>query len=503
MDETQIQFKPFIFPSLIFLFSLWIAIKILFPKPNTNKNPPPSPPKLPIIGNLHQLGSLTHKNLGSLARKHGPIMLLHFGSTPVLVASSADAAREITKTHDLIFASRPLNKVSRKLSYNGRDVVFAPYGESWRRAKSILMLQLLSNRRVQSYRLIREEETALLVKRILECSGPVNLSKMFSEFTNNGICRSAFGRKYSESENGKKFLDLVGEVSEVIGAVRAGLFVPWLRWIDRVSGFDEKVDRIAREMDEFLEGVMRERFREGFMERKEGDNFLDILLEIYSDSSGEVSVDDRVSIKAILLDVFAAGTDTTSVFLEWAMTELIQNPTVMQNLQNEVREIAKDNSNITEYELERMHYLKAVIKETFRYHPPVPLLVPRVASKDVKIKGYDVEAGTVVMINAWAIGRDVVSWNEPEKFKPERFLNSSIDFKGLNFEFVPFGTGRRACPGAAFAVATIEFVLASLVQKFDWKLGDGGQGENLDMSERPGITVHRDIPLIAVASLSK
>ncbi|XP_042009249.1 cytochrome P450 71A8-like [Salvia splendens] len=173
----------------------------------------------------------------------------------------------------------------------------------------------------------------------------------------------------------------------------------------------------------------------------------------------------------ILQDVFAAGTDTTSVFLEWAMTELLRNPTVMQNLQNEVREIAKDSSNITEYDLERMHYLKAVIKETLRYHPPVPLLVPRVASKDVKIKGYDVAAGNVVMINAWAIGRDSVSWNEPEEFKPEIFLNSSIDFKGLNFELVPFGMGRRACPGAAFAVATIEFVLASLVQKFDWKLG--------------------------------
>ncbi|XP_047975773.1 cytochrome P450 71A8-like [Salvia hispanica] len=499
MDETQIQF---ILPSLIFLFLLWITIKNLS---HTNKNPPPSPPKLPLIGNLHQLGSLPHKNLQSLARKHGPIMLLHFGPVPVLIASSADAAREITKTHDLIFASRPLNKVSQKLSYNGRDVVFAPYGEYWRRAKSVLMLQLLSGKRVQSYRLIREEETALLVKRILECSGPVNLSEMFSEFTNDGICRSAFGRKYSDSESGRKFLELVGEVSEVIGAVRAGEFLPWLSWMDRVSGFDGKVDRIAREMDEFLEGVMRERLgdREGFSEGKEGDNFLDILLGIYSDSNGEVSVDDTESIKAILLDVFAAGTDTTSVFLEWAMTELLRNPTVMQNLQNEVRETAKDSSNITEDDLERMHYLKAVIKETLRYHPPVPLLVPRVASKDVKIKGYDVAAGTVVMINAWAIGRDSVSWNEPEEFKPERFLNSSIDFKGLNFELVPFGMGRRACPGAAFAVATIEFVLASLVQKFDWKLDNGGQGGNLDMSERQGITVHRDIPLIAVASLSK
>lgn len=185
------------------------------------------------------------------------------------------------------------------------------------------------------------------------------------------------------------------------------------------------------------------------------------------------------------------------------MTELLRHPAIMQNLQSEVREIAEDKCSIIEYELERMHYLKAVIKETLRLHPPAPLLVPRVANKDVKIKGYDVVAGTVVMINAWAIGRDPVSWDEPEKFKPERFLNSSVDFKGLNFEFLPFGAGRRICPGAAFAIATMEFVLANLVQKFDWKLPDGAEGQNLDMRERPGITVHRDIPLIAVASLSR
>ncbi|XP_057787931.1 cytochrome P450 71A8-like [Salvia miltiorrhiza] len=503
MDETQIQIQPFVFPSLISLFLLWI-LKKLFPESNGNKNPPPSPPKLPVIGNLHQVGYLPHQNLGLLARKHGPMMLLHFGSVPVLVASSADAAREITRTHDLIFASRPLTKVTRKLSYDGRDVVFAPYGEYWRRAKSTVVLQLLNSRRVQSFRSIREEETALLVKNILECSGPVNLSKMFCEFTNDGICRAAFGRKFSESENGKKFLAVVGELGEVIGAVRVGEFVPWLSWIDRVSGFDKKVDRVAQEIDEFLDGIMRERLgnKEGFLKGKDGDNLLDILLGIYSDGRDEVSIDDRDSIKGLLLDVFAAGTDTTSILLEWAMTELFRHPTIMQNLQKEVREIVEDNSNIREYELERMHYLKAVMKETLRYHPPVPLLVPRVASKDVKIKGYDVVAGTVVMINAWAIGRDLVSWDEPEKFKPERFLNSSIDYKGLNFEFLPFGAGRRVCPGAAFAVATSELVLATLVQKFNWKLPEP-QGGNLDMRERPGITVRKDTPLIAVASLSK
>ncbi|KAL8547581.1 hypothetical protein ACS0TY_007054 [Phlomoides rotata] len=143
-----------------------------------------------------------------------------------------------------------------------------------------------------------------------------------------------------------------------------------------------------------------------------------------------------------------------------------------------------------------------MIKETLRQHPPVPLLVRRIAVEDVKIKGYDVSAKTMVMINAWAIGRDPASWDEPEKFKPERFLNSLIDYKCLDFEFIPFGAGRRGCPGISFAVVTMEFVLANLVQKFNWKLPNGIEEKDLDMSESPGVTFHRSVPLLAVASQS-
>nr|WET52767.1 cytochrome P450 71AU227 [Callicarpa americana] len=502
MDQTQLH--PFIFPTLISLLLLWSITKWFF-KSAGNKKLPPSPPKLPILGNLHQLGSLPHQNLQSLARKHGPLMLLHFGSVPVLIVSSADAAREIMRTHDLTLGSRPLYKAHKKLVYDGKDVVFAPYGEYWRQVRSIFVLQLLSNIRVESFRSIREEETALFMKKIRESSGPVNLTKMFSEFTNDGICRSAFGRKYGESENGKKFLQLLTELMELLGTISIGDFIPWLSWITRVNGFDKRVDNVAKRLDDFLEGVIQERMEipkgQGVLD-KNGENFVDIMLEIHNENTAGVSI-GRDIMKALVLDAFVGGTDTISTALEWVMTELLRHPTVMEKLQNEVREIAKDKQDITDNDFEKMHYLKAVIKEILRYHPPFPLLVPRVASKDVNIKGYDVSAGTVVMINAWAIGRDPTSWNEPEKFQPERFLNSSIDFKGLDFELIPFGTGRRGCPGIAFSVANIEIVLANLVQKFNWELPEGAEGKDLDMTERPGITVHRDIPLLALAIQSK
>lgn len=203
----------------------------------------------------------------------------------------------------------------------------------------------------------------------------------------------------------------------------------------------------------------------------------------------------------VLQDIFIGGTDTVSTALEWTMTELLRHPKVMEKLQGEVRGIVKQNGDIRDDDLKNMDYLKAVIKESLRYHPPVPLLAPRMAGKDVQLKGYDVSAGTTVMINAWTIGRDPFSWDEPEKFKPERFLNSPIDFKGLDFEFIPFGAGRRGCPGITFAVVTIELVLANLVHKFDWGLPSGVEGkDNLDMSETIGITVHKVVPLLALAS---
>ncbi|KAL8529923.1 hypothetical protein ACS0TY_007113 [Phlomoides rotata] len=383
-------------PFLISLFLSWCITKRLR-KSTEKKNLPPSPSKLPIIGNLHQIGLLPHRNLLSLARKHGPLMLLHFGSVPVLVVSSAEAAREIMRAHDLALADRPLTKVVKKFIYDGKNIGFAPYGEYWRQMRSVFTIHLLSSKRVQSFRFIREEETAVFVKKIRESSGPVDLSKMFAEFTCNGICRAALGRKYNESENGKKFLQLLTELMEDLGTINIDAFVPWLSWISRVNGFDKRVDKVAKELDEFLEGVIQERVKAS-TGGENGENFVDIMLEIHSDNTESFSIDEQC-IKAILVDVFVGGTDTSSTVLEWAMTELLRHPRVMEKLQAEVREIVKNKQGITDNDLEKMHYLKAVIKETFRFHPPVPLLIPRLARRDVIINGYSLRPKLVFTLS--------------------------------------------------------------------------------------------------------
>ncbi|XP_012829348.1 PREDICTED: cytochrome P450 71A8-like [Erythranthe guttata] len=488
------------------LFLLWSITKWLTKPSGKPKNFPPSPPTLPIIGNFHQLGQLPHRNLHLLAGKYGPLMLLHFGSVPVVVASSAEAAREIMKTHDLNFGSRPVYKAYKKLLYDCKNVSAAPYGESWRKAKGIFVLQLLSNKRVQSYRWIREEETALLVKKIEECcsssssgggraAAPVNLTRLFSELSVAGICRSAFG----ESENGKKFVESMTELMEQLGTINVGDFIPWLSWISRVNGFDKRVERVAKDMDYFLEGVIQEHLENPEKAGNNSESFVHILLRNYSSDASSI---DRERIKALVQDVVVGGTDTISSVLEWVMTELLRHPNVMEKLQNEVREIVGGKSIVTDDDLAKMDYMKAVIKETFRYHMPAPMLLPRVADKDVKIMGYDISAGTMVMTNAWAIGRDPDLWDEPEKFDPERFLNNtknkSMDFRGLDFELIPFGAGRRGCPGISFAAATIEFVLANLMLKFNWET----QGKDLDNTESSGLTAHRATPLFAVATRS-
>lgn len=200
--------------------------------------------------------------------------------------------------------------------------------------------------------------------------------------------------------------------------------------------------------------------------------------------------------------MFSAGTDTISTLLEWAMTELLRHPNIMKKLQEEIRRVACDKTNITKDDLGNLKYLPAVIKETLRLHPPIPLLVPRENRQDIKVKGYDIKAGTRVLINAWAIARDPTYWDQPEDFKPERFLNNEIDVKGNDFQLIPFGAGRRGCPGIVYAMAAGEVVLANLVHKFNWKLHGGGAGlENLDMFETFGLTMHRKTPLEAAATL--
>ncbi|GMN56898.1 hypothetical protein TIFTF001_026011 [Ficus carica] len=395
-------------------------------------------------------------------------------------------------------------KISHKLLYQARDISTAPYGEYWRQMRSVCVLQLLSAKRVHSFRNVREEETALLLEIIGDQSSssfPVNLSGMFGTLANDIICRVVLGRKYGGEGEVGGFKELLGEFMRLLGSFSVGDFIPWLWWVNRINGLDSRVERVAEAFDEFLDGVVDQHLEDSrkFIKGEEGKDVVDVLLGIQEDSEKDGFSMDRDSIKAVILDMFVGGTDTTYTVLEWAMAELLRHPRILKKLQDEVTEVSKGKPDISESDLDKMPYLKAVIKETLRLYSPIPLLAPRESSQDAKIKGFDIPAETMVIVNAWAIGRDRELWDEPEEFRPERFLNSAVDFKGNDgFQLIPFGGGRRSCPGVLFAMTTNELVLANLVHRFDWALPHGTKVEDLDMTECIGLIIHRKVPLLAI-----
>ncbi|XP_022987235.1 cytochrome P450 71A25-like [Cucurbita maxima] len=476
---------------------IWLLFRQKSSSQEEQSSPPSPPTKLPIFGHLLKLGSHPHITLQSYARRHGPLFLLHLGSKPTIVVSSSEIARDVMKTHDLVFANRPKSSISDKLLYNASDISAAPYGEYWRQMRSVGVLHLLSNKRVQSFRSVREEEVKLMIEKIQRNPISVNLTETFSGLTNNVVCRVALGAKYGVGEDWIKLRSLLLEFLELLGSFGVRDFIPWLGWIDGISGLDAKAKRVAKELDVFLDRVIQDHVDSENRDENSDKHMdlVDVLLWIQRNNSIGFPL-EMDSIKALILDMFSAGTDTTSTVLEWAMSELFKHPEAMKKLKSEIREISGDQY-VNEDDLDKMHYLKAVMKETLRLHPPIPLLVPRESTQCIKLRGYDIKPKTRVMINAWAIGRDPEVWEEAEEFRPERFMNSSIDFKGQDFELIPFGAGRRGCPGVEFATVINEIGLANLVHKFEWMLPSG---EDLDMTGAFGLTIHRKHPLVATAT---
>ncbi|KAF7080065.1 hypothetical protein CFC21_084204 [Triticum aestivum] len=471
---------------------------------------PPSPPSRPLVGHLHLMGSLPHRSLRELHARYGTdggLLFLRLGRRPTLVVSTAAAAADLYKNHDLAFASRVPSVPVDKLTYGCMNVSFAPYGDAWRRSKKMAVIHLLSPRRADSFGPVRAAEATALVagaRRAAEAGEAVELRELLYAYSNSVVTRAAAGAAGATAE---KMKELMGNSAAFMSGLQAedvlpGAAAKMVRW---ATGLEKRIDVQVEAWDKFLSEIMAEH-----LEKKRDDgalgaeeDFLDVLLRLRKEGTAGLELTDN-RIKSIIKDMILAGTETSSITLEWVMAELIGNPRVMAKLQDEVTRIANGKPAIEEDDLRRMEYLKAVLKEVLRLHPPAPLLVPHESTTAAVVQGYEIPAKTALFINAWAIARDPAAWGDAaEEFRPERFLDGAsatdVDVRGNDYQLLPFGAGRRICPAINFALPVLEIAVASLVRHFDWELP---AGTRLDMAETPGLVTPPLVPLRLVPKSS-
>ncbi|XP_060186531.1 premnaspirodiene oxygenase-like [Lycium barbarum] len=468
---------------------------------------PPGPWKLPFIGSLHHLalaGPLPHHGLTNLAKRYGPLMHLQLGEVLMIVISSPRMAKEVLKTHDLIFATRPKLTYADIVHYNSTDVVFSPYGAYWRQIRKICVLELLSAKMVNNFvSSICQDELLNMISSIrFKSDLPVNLTEKIIWFTSSVTCRSALGKICNEHQ--EKLIYLMKEILSLSIAVNLADFFPKWKFLHDLGGSKSRLLKVHGKVDEILEYVVNEHKLNRANGKKGNGEFgsedlIDVMLRVRESREQQLPITDE-NIKAIILDMFSAGSETTTTTINWAFAEMMKNPNVLAKAQAEVRQSLKGKKDFQQIDLDELKYLKLVIKETLRMHPPVPLFVPRECMEETKIDGYNIPLKARVLVNAWAIGRDPESWDDPESFCPERFENSPVDFTGNHHQFIPFSSGRRMCPGMLFGLANVGQLLAQLLYHFDWKLPNGQSHQSLDMTESPGVSATRKDDLILIAT---
>ncbi|GER47546.1 cytochrome P450 [Striga asiatica] len=493
---------------LLILFTIPLLFFLALSK-SRRKPYPPGPKGWPIIGNITMMDQLTHRGLANLAKHYGGILHLRMGFLHVVAIQSPDAARQVLQAHDNIFSNRPANIAISYLTYNRADMAFAHYGPFWRQMRKLCVIKLFSRKRAESWASVRDEVDRM-VRAVGGSAGrPVNVGELVFGLTRNIIYRAAFG---SSSEDGQDdFISILQEFSKLFGAFNLADFVPWVDRMD-LQGLNKRLVKARDLLDGFIDSIIDEH-----IERKNGlgragpngdSDMVDELLAFYGgddvakvseggDLQGSIKL-TRDNIKAIIMDVMFGGTETVASAIEWAMAELMRSPTDLKRVQQELADVVGLARKVEEPDFEKLIYLRCCLKEVLRLHPPIPILLHETA-EDATVSGYHIPARSRVMINAWAIGRDAGAWEDADEFRPSRFLAEGVpDFKGGNFEFIPFGSGRRSCPGMQLGLYALEMAVAHLLHSFTWELPDGMKPADLDMSDVFGLTAPRAERLVAV-----
>ncbi|XP_062094827.1 flavonoid 3',5'-hydroxylase 2-like [Humulus lupulus] len=494
--------RPILVTLLIFLITRF-SIHSLLIKPH--KKLPPGPKGWPFVGALPLLGSMPHVTLANMAKKYGPVMFLKMGTCNMVVASTPDAARAFLKTLDLNFSNRPPNAGATHLAYDSQDMVFADYGPRWKLLRKLSNLHMLGGKALDNWAPVRDAELGHMIRSMCDYSRrgePVAVPEMLTYAMANMIGQVILSRRVfvTKGKESNEFKDMVVELMTSAGFFNVGDFIPSIAWMD-LQGIEGGMKRLHKKFDLILTKMIDEHLASS-QQRKGNPDFLDVVIAINRDNS--VPDDEKLSltnIKALLLNLFTAGTDTSSSIIEWALAEMLKNPRILKRAQEEMDRVIGRDRRLQESDLPNLPYLTAICKETFRKHPSTPLNLPRVSTEACQVDGYYIPKNTRLSVNIWAIGRDPEVWENPAEFNPDRFLsgkNAKIDPRGNDFELIPFGAGRRICAGTRMGVVLVEYILGTLVHSFEWKLP--ADVVELNMDEAFGLALQKAVPLSAIVT---
>ncbi|TYI28007.1 hypothetical protein ES332_A05G215000v1 [Gossypium tomentosum] len=509
---------PFFQLTAVTIFLSIVFYKVLLGREESNagssKRMAPEPEGAwPILGHLHLLGGsdqLLYRTLGAMADKHGPAFTIRLGARRAFVVSSWEVVKECFTINDKALASRPTTVAAKHMGYNYAVFGFAPYTPFWREMRKIATLELLSNRRLEMLKHVRISEVEMGIRELYNLcyhngSIPilVELKQWFEDLTLNVVVRMVAGKRYfgasavCDDGEARRCQKAISQFFHLIGIFVVSDALPFLWWLD-MQGHEKAMKKTAKELDDLLEGWLKEhrqrRISGGI--KAEGDqDFIDVMLSLQEEGGlSNFQYDADTSIKSTCLALILGGSDTTAGTLTWAISLLLNNREMLRKAQDELDLHVGKERPVDESDIKNLVYLQAIIKETLRLYPAGPLLGPREAMNDCTVAGYHIPAGTRLVVNVWKIQRDPRVWPNPSAFAPERFLTShaDIDVRGQQFELIPFGSGRRSCPGASFALQVLHLTLARFLHAFELStLLD----QPVDMTESPGLTIPKATPL--------
>ncbi|MED6150366.1 hypothetical protein PIB30_071572 [Stylosanthes scabra] len=479
-----------------------LVSNLVFKTQKSSTKLPPGPKPLPIIGNILQLGTQPHQSLTKLSQTYGPIMTLKLGNITTIVISSPQLAKEVLHKNDLISTYRSVPDTLRALDHNIYSVGWMQPSNEWRILRKICATKVFSSQQLDSTQVLRQKKVREMIDFIKERSvkgealdvGEIAFITVLN-FVSNSIFSMDLGDyNSSKSQEWKKNFCCI---TEEAGKPNVVDFFPIFRMLDP-QGARARMTKYFRELIDFFDGLIEERLksRSPKMETNQAcKDVLDSVLQVMLEENSQVS---RLHVLHLFLVLLVAGVETTSITIEWAMAELLKSAKKLEKVRNELQHVLGKDEQLEEKHIPKLPFLKAVVKETFRLHPPAPFLVPHKSQEDVKLCGFNVPKNAQIWVNVWAMGRDSSIWRNPNEFMPERFLESEIDFQGHDFELIPFGAGKRMCPGLPMAYRGVHILLGSLLHCFDWKLANEEKEEDLDMSENFGITLRKAQSLQAI-----